>query len=387
MDDSSLRALFQKISSDDTLRRSLLEALQPTLEETTEDPGRTIEAGGDTSASNVPQPDGRDRPEDTSLVAYVHQTGRDASLVADARQSRGIGEQGADEPLSTSNPPGSRSDNSGSSSSHPPTFNPVLFDPSSVTSESEYTFDTHQIITDYLEKHFRVSLTKEVRNPMHKTHPVPHTPVMKVPKIDRFMLDHLKQNYPKLRDAELGTIQSALLSATGPLTCLWADIIDSELHTNEEGVVNVHDVLDIMQRTLVLLGNANELISQSRHSNILRCVDGSLEKYASEPRPNSGGFLFGEGFCAQLKGKVESDTTLAQVASLSKRYHPYGERPRDSRRSTLGRSKQFFRKSPAGGVGHRQGQSSKFQHRRGSGTYHRSQAPPTFNNSAKSGKP
>ena len=46
MDDSSLRALFQKISSDDTLRRSLLEALQPTLEETTEDPGRTIEAGG-----------------------------------------------------------------------------------------------------------------------------------------------------------------------------------------------------------------------------------------------------------------------------------------------------------------------------------------------------
>ena len=92
---------------------------------------------------------------------------------------------------------------------------------------------------------------------MHKTHPVPHTPVMKVPKVDRFMLDHLKQNYPKSRDAELGTIQSALLSATGPLTCLWADIIDSELHTNEEGVVNVHDVLDIVQRTLVLLGNAN----------------------------------------------------------------------------------------------------------------------------------
>ena len=94
---------------------------------------------------------------DTSLVADVHQTERDASLVADARQSRGIGEQGADEPLSTSNPPGSRSDNSGSSSPHPPTFNPVLFDSSSVTSESEYTFDTHQIITDYLEKHFRVS--------------------------------------------------------------------------------------------------------------------------------------------------------------------------------------------------------------------------------------
>ena len=50
------------------------------------------------------------------------------------------------------------------------------------------------------------------------------------------MLDHPKQNYPKSRDADLGTIQSALLSATGPLTCLWYDIIDSHLHTNEEGV-------------------------------------------------------------------------------------------------------------------------------------------------------
>jgi len=132
----------------------------------------------------------------------------------------------------------------------------------------------------------------------------------------------------------------------------------------KRGVVNVHDVLDIVQHTLVLLGNTNELISQSRRSNILRCVDGSLEKYANEARPNSGEFLFGEGFCTQLKGKVgkvESDTTLAQVVSLSKRYHPYGERPRDSRRPTLGRSKQFFRKGPAGGVGHRQGQSSKFQ--------------------------
>ena len=152
-------------------------------------------------------------------------------------------------------------------------------------------------------------------------------------------------------------------------------------------VVNVHDVLDSVQRTLVLLGNANDLISRARRSNILHCVDGSLEKYANDSRPNSREFLFGEGFCTHVKSKVESDTTLAQVASLSKRYHPYGERPRDSRRPTLGRSKQFFRKGRAGGVGHRQGQSSKFQHRRRSSAYHRPQAPPTFNSSAKSGKP
>ena len=53
-------------------------------------------------------------------------------------------------------------------------------------------------------------------------------------------------------------------------------------------VVNVHDVLDIVKRTLVLLGNANDLISRARRSNILHCVDDSLEKYANDLRPNSG---------------------------------------------------------------------------------------------------
>ena len=57
-------------------------------------------------------------------------------------------------------------------------------------------------------------------------------------------------------------------------------------------------------------------------------------------RSNSREYLFGEEFCSQLKSKVESDTTFSQVVSLSKRFHPYGERPRDSRQTTLGHSKQ-----------------------------------------------
>ena len=93
MDDSSL---FQKISSDDTLRRSLLEALQPAPEGDNEE-DESVAAGGDTTAVNRPQPDVGDGFEDTPLVADVHQMGRDASLVADACQSRGIGGQEADE--------------------------------------------------------------------------------------------------------------------------------------------------------------------------------------------------------------------------------------------------------------------------------------------------
>ena len=118
---------------------------------------------------------------------------------------------------------------------------------------------------------------------MHKVHPIPCMPVMKVPKVDRFVLDHLNQRFPKLRDAELGTIQAALLRSAGPLSCLWSELLDNDLLKEEDSMINVHDVLNVVQRTLVLLGNANEIISQARRCNILRAVDQDLEKYGKEP--------------------------------------------------------------------------------------------------------
>jgi len=82
-------------------------------------------------------------------------------------------------------------------------------------------------------------------------------------------------------------------------------------------VVNVHDVLEKVQCTLVLLGIANELIFQTRRCTILKCVDQSLEKYGKDPRKNNGDLLFGQEFCAQLKSQVESDKAFSQVVNLA----------------------------------------------------------------------
>ena len=46
-------------------------------------------------------------------------------------------------------------------------------------------------------------------------------------------------------------IQSALLPVTGPLMFPWADIIDNDLHIDEEAEVNMHDVLDMTSHTSV----------------------------------------------------------------------------------------------------------------------------------------
>ena len=35
------------------------------------------------------------------------------------------------------------------------------FDPTAVTASDEFVFDTHKVITNYLEKHFHSSLNKD----------------------------------------------------------------------------------------------------------------------------------------------------------------------------------------------------------------------------------
>ena len=89
----------------------------------------------------------------------------------------------------------------------------------------------------------------------------------------------------------------------------------------------------------MLLGNANELVSQTRRCNILQCVDKSLVKYGKDSAAKNQESLFGPDFCSQLKNQVESVKTFSQVVSLAHRYHPYEK----SQETTLGRSKkQFF---------------------------------------------
>ena len=257
---------------------------------------------------------------------------------------------------------------------------PPDFDPTSAALEDEYTFSAQSTITSYIEKHFRRTLDKASRTAMHKAHPIPKTEATKAPKVDRFMQDYLASRFPKSEDSDLARIQTAMLRASGPMTCLWAEMIDNGLLGDPEATINVHDVLNIIQRSLVLLGNANEMISQLRRSRLLQLVDKSLQKYAQEPRPDSGECLFGVDFTKHLKGQVETDTSLAQVVSMSHRFHPYknGRQP-----AITGTKQQFFRGGPARKWGPRQGNPhtpSHYQPRgqsayRGKGANHRFTTP------------
>ena len=73
------------------------------------------------------------------------------------------------------------------------------------------------------------------------------------------------------------------------MTCMWSE---QNLLDNPDVMISVQDGLGINQRLLVLLGNANELLSQIKKVvRISQLVDRSLEGKHDQDSPQAGDFL------------------------------------------------------------------------------------------------
>ena len=194
-------------------------------------------------------------------------------------------------------------------------FNPTL----EREDKEEFKAQVPSIIQKYLEEHFRRPLSKEERTAMLKRHPKPDTEVMAPPKLDNFIADFGGRKVDKARDAQLAKIQGALLYAANPLTNLWSELIQQKLSEDTEAAVPVADVMDILQRSLVLLGNANSLISETRRENVLESVHPSLKKYAKGDFAKAESTLFGEEFKDNLVKKVEADSAISKAVNIVNR--------------------------------------------------------------------
>ena len=65
------------------------------------------------------------------------------------------------------------------------------------------------------------------------------------------------------------------------LTNLWAGLIEQGLTEDPEALIPVPEVLDIIQRNIVLIGNTNNLVSETRREVALdAAIHSSLKKYA-----------------------------------------------------------------------------------------------------------
>ena len=177
--------------------------------------------------------------------------------------------------------------------------------------------------------------------------------------VDKYIKEFLGARFPTIPDSELGKIQGAVLQIVNPLASAWSALqTDTEEAEDEELVIPVSQVLMLIQRIICLVGNASELISQIRRTNILKLCDSSWAKFGKDEFPNTGAALFGDDFHTSLVSRVEKDSSLAKAIAISKRSR---ETVRDGKgkgfssyRKDSRERNSFFRWSSASKYGSRQ---------------------------------
>ena len=183
----------------------------------------------------------------------------------------------------------------------------VEFDPKV---DAKDTWPPPKSMKTFLEKHFNKSLSEEEREAILKDFPKPDTKAVSTPKLDEQVKEQLKK---RGKDPHFGAekslfkIQEQLLETTGPLTCLWADLL------NKEAKISHEDTLLLIQRALVLLGNASHAITLERRKVAWSRINPKLKSLATEEYQERDANLFGPGFLEKASKRMEVDKTLEKV--------------------------------------------------------------------------
>ena len=221
------------------------------------------------------------------------------------------------------------------------------FDPTIAgAEEDEFVFKPPDTVSQYIERFFRKGLPKKERKAMLKADPKPDTPAVSAPEVDQFISIFWGKKVNLTADKELKQLQDAVLHSATPLAGLWASIAEQGLDRDPEALIQVPVVLESIQRALVLLGNANHYISETRRTHILEAVDPKLTKYAKGDFSDSGKYLFGPSFQKEIVSQVEADTALSKAFAIVGRASSRGPK------ATKGpRQHQFFRGGRAAAYG------------------------------------
>ena len=110
----------------------------------------------------------------------------------------------------------------------------------------------------------------------------------------------------------LYNLQKQILDMSGPLTCLWADLL------NRDATVNPKDVILLLQSILTLLGSASYTITQERRHVAWSRVNPGIGALPEDTEVNQEKLkettLFGGGFLERVTKRIEEQKALAKVA-------------------------------------------------------------------------
>ena len=210
----------------------------------------------------------------------------------------------------------------------------VQFDP---TVGGDNTWEAGEAIDDFLQKYFKRTLQPEEREAIMRDFPKPNCQSLQVPRLNEEMKAQIRKAG---KDPHFGVkrslfkLQDQLVDAVGPLTCLWADLM------NKDAKVDPQDTILLIQRVLVLLSSASHSITQERQkvawSRINPATVHLLTEDAEGEKKETT--LFVGGFLERAAKRLEDEKALAKVTGARhggvpppKRQRP-GQDPNDLRR-------------------------------------------------------
>ena len=258
-----------------------------------------------------------------------------------------------------------------------PTKKPRYYDAQAVVSSSSDTdsddededlaepFDPHTFYSNssrkklpeslekYVQMHFRSCLSNPVRKAMAKERPLPNSVALKCLEADDAIVDFMGKNFPTKVDKQYKRMQTAIIAAAAPALGLWKDLDDQGFTSGQGGLMPVDTVLDTLQRSIVLIGNASNYVSQVRRDVIIHKLEphnkglASVLKSICKKHQPEADLLFGSQVNKALNERAQTLDSFKKVASKV-------SQPQSSSRSSW-KEKKFFRDSPARDHGHGSG--------------------------------
>ena len=240
----------------------------------------------------------------------------------------------------------------------------VQFDP---MVEDENAWEAGEIINSFIEKHFKRAMTMKEREAIMKDFPKSSCPAPQTPKID----DDIKKQIKRAsKDPHFGVerslykLQEQILDIAGPLTCLWADLL------NHYVTVIPEDVILLLQKVLVLLESAFHNVSQERRRIAWSQTNPATNTLPdiSEETKGKETTLFGARFLERATKRLKEEKVLAKVTRT--KGHPPAKRcrqdwdPLDLRHFLeSGAPARYGSRNPGCQQLYSQKQTSKFQKR------------------------
>ena len=240
------------------------------------------------------------------------------------------------------------------------------FDPG-VGDQFDFVLPTADMV-EYVTKMFTNYLPdKKIRETITEDYPVPKgVPGLVVPKIDPYIPEIFlakKMDYGKNVDDQWAKVQHRTLDVMGPLSKLWTLLEAARLGEDSEDYaeLDLFECLDLVEKTLTLLGQANVSFNHFRRQNFLFRLtkDGkktkSLLKDHEETLVKSYELLFGKSFYKKLsksaKIRKESREISAQLGDNKPKGKPNYDSRQSSSRGRGGGQSQPFRNGPSSNRG------------------------------------